>query len=102
MLGACEEFKLDLIDGFAGGGIFLDGTAEVSGTPLVMIEETTEASSGLNQKRTKRLRIRCRFYFVDTDIGESRRSQTLLSVAPSLLNCANLASIIRPASRGGY
>ena len=29
-----EEFKLDLIDGFAGGGTFLEGDAVLSGTPV--------------------------------------------------------------------
>ena len=62
-----EEFKLDLIDGFAGGGLFLDGTAEVSGTPLVMLEETEKAGVRLNEKRAKQLRIDCRFYFVDKE-----------------------------------
>ncbi len=62
-----EEFKLDLIDGFAGGGLFLDETAEVSGTPLVMLEETARASVRLNEKRAKQLHIDCRFYFVDKE-----------------------------------
>ena len=62
-----EEFKLDLIDGFAGGGLFLDGAAEVSGTPLVMLEETEKAGVRLNEKRAKQLRIDCRFYFVDKE-----------------------------------
>ena len=62
-----EEFKLDLIDGFAGGGLFLDGTAEISGTPLVMLEETEKAGVRLNEKRTKQLHIDCRFYFVDKE-----------------------------------
>ena len=62
-----EEFKLDLIDGFAGGGLFLDGSAEVSGTPLVMLEETEKAGARLNEKRAKQLRIDCRFYFVDKE-----------------------------------
>ena len=62
-----EEFRLDFIDGFAGGGIFLDGTAEVSGTPLVMLEETEKAGVRLNEKRTKQLHIDCRFHFVDKE-----------------------------------
>jgi len=62
-----EEFKLDLIDGFAGGGTFLDGTTEVSGTPLVMLEETEKAGVRLNEKRAKQLHIDCRFYFVDKE-----------------------------------
>ncbi len=62
---AREEFKLDLVDGFAGGGVFLDGNSEVSGSPLVMLEETEQAQIRLNQKRKKLLHINCRFYFVD-------------------------------------
>ncbi len=62
-----EGFKLDLIDGFAGGGLFLDDTTEVSGTPLIMLEETEAASVRLNEKRAKRLHIDCRFYFVDKE-----------------------------------
>ena len=62
-----EEFKLDLIDGFAGGGLFLDETVEVSGTPLVMLEEAEKASVRLNEKRAKKLHIDCRFYFIDKE-----------------------------------
>ena len=35
---ARDEFKLDLIDGFAGGGTFRDGKVITSGTPLIMLE----------------------------------------------------------------
>ena len=33
-----ESFKLDLVDGFAGGGVFQDGDSVLPGTPLIMIE----------------------------------------------------------------
>ena len=62
-----EEFKLDLIDGFAGGGTFLDEDTVLSGTPLIMLEETAEATNRLNEKRVKRLHIDCKFYFVDKE-----------------------------------
>ncbi len=62
-----EGFKLDLIDGFAGGGLFLDATTEVSGTPLIMLEEAEAAGGRLNERRTKHLHIDCRFYFVDKE-----------------------------------
>lgn len=62
-----EEFKLDLIDGFAGGGTFRDGDTILSGTPLVMLEEAKEAENRLNQGRKKRLRIDCQFYFIDKE-----------------------------------
>ena len=62
-----EEFRLDLIDGFAGGGTFRDGDTDISGTPLVMLEEAEKAEERLNRKRRKRLHINCKFYFVDKE-----------------------------------
>ena len=60
-----EEFKLDLVDGFAGGGTFLDGDDILSGTPLIMLEESEAARDRLNRNRTKPLRFDCKCYFVD-------------------------------------
>ncbi len=60
-----DEFKLDLVDGFAGGGIFQDGERTESGTPLIMLEETEAAKARLNQDRHKPLRFDCNFHFVD-------------------------------------
>ncbi len=62
-----EEFKLDLVDGFAGGGTFRDGDETVSGTPLIMLEESEAAKGRLNRNRTKPLRLNCRHYFVDKE-----------------------------------
>ena len=60
-----EVFKLDLVDGFSGGGLFLDGDREVSGTPLIMLEEAEAARARLNEKRLKPLRFDLKFHFVD-------------------------------------
>lgn len=60
-----EEFKLDLVDGFAGGGEFSDDGQIVSGTPLIMLEEAAAAESRLNRGRIKKLRFDCKFYFID-------------------------------------
>ena len=60
-----DEFRLDLIDGFAGGGTFLDNGEIISGTPLIMLEESRAAQDRLNQNRTKPLRFDCKFHFVD-------------------------------------
>lgn len=62
-----DTFRLDLIDGFAGGGLFRDGTETVPGTPLIMLEEAAEARTVLNQGRTKPLDVDCQFYFVDKE-----------------------------------
>ena len=64
---ARDELKLDLVDGFAGGGIFRDGDNIESGTPLVMLEESKAAEIRLNQNRAKPLRFDCRFHFVDVN-----------------------------------
>ena len=60
-----DEFRLDLIDGFAGGGTFLDDGTIISGTPLIMLEESRAAQCRLNQNRTKQLVFDCKFHFVD-------------------------------------
>jgi len=62
-----EELKLDLVDGFAGGGIFQDGDEVLSGSPLVMLEEAEAARHRLNKGRDKKLKINCRFYFIDKE-----------------------------------
>ena len=62
-----EEFKLDLVDGFAGGGTFLSNGEIVSGSPLIMLEETESASQRLNQDRNHPLKFDCKYYFVDVE-----------------------------------
>ena len=62
-----EEFKLDLVDGFAGGGTFLDEGTIISGTPLIMLEESERAKERLNKDRVNPLRFDCKYYFVDKE-----------------------------------
>ena len=62
-----DVFKLDLVDGFSGGGLFLDGSREVSGTPLIMLEEAEKAFARLNERRIKLLRFDLKFHFVDVE-----------------------------------
>ena len=60
-----DVFKLDLVDGFSGGGLFLEDGVEISGTPLIMLEEAQAAYSRLNGKRVKPLHFDLKFHFVD-------------------------------------
>ena len=60
-----DVFKLDLVDGFSGGGLFLEGGVEISGTPLIMLEEAEAAYARLNSKRVKPLHFDLKFHFVD-------------------------------------
>ena len=62
-----EQFKLDLVDGFSGGGTFTDGEQVLSGTPLIMIEECEEAKERLNRNRKKRLDCDFKYYFTDSE-----------------------------------
>ena len=74
-----EEFKLDLVDGFAGGGTFLDNGETVSGTPLIMLEELASAKGRLNQNRTKPLRFDCKCYFVDVETAHTDHLRRVLT-----------------------
>ena len=76
---ARDEFKLDLIDGFAGGGTFLDGDEVVSGTPLIMLEESEAAIERLNQSRTKTLHFDFKYYFVDKEAAHTDHLRKVLS-----------------------
>ena len=68
---ARDNFKLDLVDGFAGGGTFLDGSETISGTPLIMLEEAQEAKERLARGRSKPIRFDFRFYFVDVNAAHT-------------------------------
>lgn len=75
-----DRFKLDLVDGFAGGGTFLDeGDTLIPGTPLIMLEELAAARERLNAKRTKPLQFDCKCYFVDVNENHANHlSKTLV------------------------
>ena len=64
---AREEFKIDLVDGFSGGGTYRTTSGTVSGSPLVMLEEVKAAKERLNQRRKKPLQFDCQFYFFDVE-----------------------------------
>ncbi len=66
-----DVFRLDLVDGFAGGGIFLDNGAFLSGSPLIMLEEASSARERLNRNRKKLLSFDCKFYFVDKETAHT-------------------------------
>ena len=76
---ARDEFKLDLIDGFAGGGTFRDGGEILSGTPLIMLEESEAAKGRLNQNRTKPLHFDFKHYFVDEKAAHTDHLKKVLN-----------------------
>ena len=74
-----EEFRLDLIDGFAGGGTFRDGGQTLPGSPLIMLEEAEAAEDRLNRRRKKPLRFDCRFYFVEKEVSHTEHLRRVLT-----------------------
>ena len=74
-----EEFKLDLVDGFSGGGVFRDGDQVVAGTPLIMLEEAEKARKRLNRNRKKPLLIDCTCYFVDVNASHTDHLRMVLA-----------------------
>ncbi len=64
-----EKFRLAIVDGFAGGGRYLDG---VAGSPIVFLEELISASKQLNIERAanghKPIKIECLLVLNDPDV----------------------------------
>ncbi len=88
---AREEFKLDLVDGFAGGGIFRDGDTIESGTPLIMLEEARAAQDRLNLNRIKPLRFDCKMHFVDVSPDHTDHLQRVLADRGYILHSDEIA-----------
>ena len=74
-----EIFKIALVDGFAGGGTYLQQGEIVSGSPLVMLEEIDAAEERLNQLRTKPLNFECKFHFVDVETPHTDHLRNVLT-----------------------
>ena len=62
-----DTFRFDLVDGFCGGGVFSTSGGEVSGTPLIMLEEAEKAYARLNEGRVKPLKFDLKFHFNDVE-----------------------------------
>ena len=74
-----DVFKLDLVDGYAGGGLFREDGVDISGTPLIMLEEAEAAHARLNEDRVKPLRFDLKFHFVDIAEDHTRYLKRVLS-----------------------
>lgn len=66
-----ERFKITLVDGFCGGGLYeLRGSGQlVVGSPLRMIEAVDAAFAIVNANRPKLIALDVQFVFVDKDRG---------------------------------
>ena len=63
-----DEFKLTLVDGFAGGGLYFhEDTREIiKGSPFIFLQAEKEAEFLINQGRTKPVRLAISHFFVET------------------------------------
>jgi three-Cys-motif partner protein len=64
-----DELRLTLVDGFAGGGVYLHETTKeiVVGSPLVLLDAVEEAQAVLSTARIKPLQMKVDYVFVDID-----------------------------------
>lgn len=59
-----ESFRITLVDGFAGGGVYRSGDF---GSPFTLLGAVAAAETKINQSRRKPIRIDCHWYFVDVN-----------------------------------
>ena len=76
---ARDVFRLDVVDGFAGGGLFSYQGNTISGSPLVMLEELKAAEERLSSSRRKPLDFDVNHYFIDSNPQHIRHLQSVLS-----------------------
>jgi three-Cys-motif partner protein len=64
-----DVLRLNLVDGFAGGGIYVDPTTRLShpGSPAILLDAIRSAEAAANVGRAKQLRVDARFVFIDDD-----------------------------------
>lgn len=62
-----DLFRLDVIDGFAGGGLFKYQGQQFSGSPLIMLEELEAAKERLSRGRHKPLHFDVNHHFIDSN-----------------------------------
>lgn len=60
------SLKLTLVDGFAGGGLYSDGSGTALGSPLLLLQTVREAEARLNLARRSSLRkVDAHYHFVE-------------------------------------
>jgi three-Cys-motif partner protein len=64
-----EEFRLTLVDAFAGGGLYVhkDTRELVKGSPSIFLQSTREAEYLINKDRRTPIRFDVDYFFIDED-----------------------------------
>jgi len=62
-----DRFLLNVVDGFAGGGIYVDPTTRLTcpGSPTILLDAVRAAEAAANSSRAKPLHIDARYFFID-------------------------------------
>jgi three-Cys-motif partner protein len=64
-----DTLKLRLVDGFSGGGVYIDARTkeECSGSPLIMLESVKQAQVKLASERTKPFDLDVEYHFIESN-----------------------------------
>jgi len=62
-----DGLNLTLIDGFAGGGVYLRNGQPAPGSPMILLEEIADAEARFAQERIKPFRLNAEFIFIERD-----------------------------------
>jgi three-Cys-motif partner protein len=64
-----EEFRLALVDGFSGGGVYrhADTGKEILGSPFIMMEAVQEAAAIINLNRRKPVSLNVEYFFLEAN-----------------------------------
>lgn len=64
-----DVLRLTLVDGFAGGGLYIhnDTKKTIKGSPFIFLEATQEAGFLINKNRTKPIDLKVDYFFVEAD-----------------------------------
>ena len=73
-----ETFRCDVVDGFAGGGLFSHDGREQPGSPLIMLDEASKAEQRLNEQRTKPLLFDVKHHFVESNPAHANHLHSVL------------------------
>jgi three-Cys-motif partner protein len=62
-----DEFRLVLVDGFAGGGLYRHATTgtQVFGSPFILLDAAKEAEALINTNRRKRVKLDIDYFFIE-------------------------------------
>lgn len=79
-----EHLRLTLIDGFAGGGLYLDCRTkeERPGSPLIMLNAMQAAAVKVQERRTKSFNLDVEYFFIEKDYEASEYLKKTIADSP--------------------